>query len=193
MIKENLIAINHLQNEIKSSLDQKIISAIRFIVKSEKEIRIINYKLHPLNNNFLVISISFPLEIGDKIKLSNGEEKIISEENKKTYENNIFVFIPIMNLEDMDSLEIKEKIDSSERFITNFGMEVFEKCLARNIIDLDDLSTQDHENFLEEITKPKEPQVTETVETNENIWYNLDEIQRVHLKYFSENQSKTVN
>src|ERR1700757_1014172 len=79
--------------------EEKLIRAMRFFTKTDRDVQITAVHLYPTNPNFIINVCKVLLEIGDSIKLTNDKILVVTESNINdipTNEMNIILPLKIL-------------------------------------------------------------------------------------------------
>lgn len=158
----------------------KIIKALRFYTKTERDIQLRQIDFHGANSNFIIIIYVIPFNVGDVITSSNGKKITITDEIIKIVkEEKMHVILPVEFIEDASSIDIFEKIKFYDEFIIQHGLEQFNKCIESGMKDITDVLTE-HDDLLEELTDPSLKYIEK-----------MDNIQKIEYNYYLKN--KVIN
>lgn len=160
---------------------EKIVKALRFFTKTEKDIVLKSINFHSTNSNFVIIVYSIPFDIGDIIQLSSGKTIEITEEIMKTVQEELMnMIIPVNMLDDATALELYEKMKYYDEFVSKHGIDHFNKCVESGMPEIIDMNSEKYEKTLDEITDP----INSFIE-------KMDKIQKLEYTHYSKN--KVIN
>ena len=153
----------------------KLIKALRFYMKTERDIRIHSVQFHPANKNFVITHFSTALAVGDNV-IIDGNIGVITEENIKDFvSDKMKLVMPITALEKQDEYELFQLLNKIDAFVKQFGPMVYLNCLEAGVKDFDDILTNPiYTHLLDSITDP-----------TEMILNELDDLQKLQFEVFS--------
>jgi hypothetical protein len=176
---------DHMQNtkDILGVYEEKLIRALRFFMKMDRDIQITSVYLFPKNPHFVVNICKIMLSIGDKVKLEDDKYLIVTAENQQQLPTNeLQVILPTKLLEEGTAVDIHAQINIIDEFVGKHGLEVFKKVVASGIIHLDDILKEENEYLLEEITNPII-----------DILKSLDDLQRIQYHIFLDDKDRRIH
>jgi hypothetical protein len=155
---------------------QKLIKALRFYTKTDRNININSVDFCPLNHNFVLSTFSTDLIIGDKIKLPDNTVVEIDDTNLNRYTSDQMKLILSINaLENLDAFQLHELLKRIDKFIKQYGANSYQNGLESGIIDFDDLLTNpSYIKILDSVTDPLN-----------SIIENMDDLQKFQFYIFS--------
>jgi hypothetical protein len=170
-------------SQILELFGDKLLKALRYYTKTEKEIHIATVRLYKNNRNFIISEVVMKLAIGDKITTNTNETHIVTAENIHMFESeSLKILLPASVLEKCGPSEIHQKLKEMDDFIKAHGMDKLHKCIGSGILDLDELLNPENETLLDQLTDP--------IET---IIDGFDDLQKAQYMLFSSSMSKVVH
>jgi len=182
LLNERELEYKSFTKKLLELCEEKVIKALRYYTKSDRNISIKSIDFYPKNKKIVVFQVISEFVIGDKIIASDGKQYVIDEDNIKKFTSEIInIVVPIDILDNGSHLEIYEKLKSFDYFIRKFGVEKFNSCLDAGITDFDELVNDANEEILDKITDPIEA-----------IVEKLNDVQKLEYMLYSKN-SKSIN
>jgi hypothetical protein len=162
----------------------KLTKALRFYMKTERDIYIDAVEFYPTNKNFVLSYFSAQLKVGDRLQIPDGSIIVLDESNVHSYKSDqLKMVLPIKVLEESSATEIYELLKKYDNFIKSFGETAFQKCLTAGINELEEIVyNSKYVDLLDSLTDPID-----------DILASKDDLQKVQYMIFSKDTNRVIN
>lgn len=173
-----------ITDQILALYQNKLIKALRFYMKTDKNIHITYLDFYYNNNNFIKLKFNSEFTVGDRIIATDGKTYNITTENISNFiSEQLDLYLPLKVIETSNPVQICEKIIYYDNFIKNHGAEKFVLCINSGIEDFDDLTSKpQYAKLLESLTDPIR-----------DIVNNFDDLQKTQYMLFCKSKKKVIN